>query len=238
MATLLQIPGQSSPDSALAADALQFLEQSGYYERAVVIHLDVKFSKNNRQMGAFKAAFRGTSSKAMSIMHTKDPKSGRYPIMAKAIFQGTHSNGAVVLARAPRQLQDLGMEAHCLIFGHAFLNLVYGYVDKWCHEKGETRQTAKISTGIPNVRFIAAGMGIQQRGGDNPRVILVEEFINGSFTKYINNADAQVLPQRCSDTEAKVIGEFLAFSQHVQYWKTKKQVFVTDYQGRLIASDR
>jgi hypothetical protein len=24
---------------------------------------------------------------------------------------------------------------------------------------------------------------------------------------------------------------FLAFSQHVQYWKTKKQVFVSDYQG-------
>jgi hypothetical protein len=25
---------------------------------------------------------------------------------------------------------------------------------------------------------------------------------------------------------------FLAFSQHVQYWKTKKQVFVSDYQGK------
>ena len=26
--------------------------------------------------------------------------------------------------------------------------------------------------------------------------------------------------------------KFLAFSQHVQYWKTKKQVFVSDYQGK------
>ena len=78
-------------------------------------------------------------------------------------------------------------------------------------------------------------MGIQQRG-DNPRVILIEEFIKGSFTKYINNANAQVLPQRYSDTEAKVIGDFLAFTQHVQYWKTKKQAFVTDYQGMFILS--
>ena len=144
MVALLQISGQSNQDN-VAADALQFLEKSGYYEPAVVIHLDVLFNKQNRKMGAFKAAFRGTCSRAMSIMHTSDPTSGRYPIMAKAVFQGINSNGSVMLARAPRQLQDLGMEARCLIFGHAFLNLVYKYVDKWCLEKGETRQTAKIS---------------------------------------------------------------------------------------------
>ena len=67
-----------------------------------------------------------------------------------------------------------------------------------------------------------------------PAVFLVEEVIaedqQGSFRKYLNNVSP--VPQVMSRKEDEDRASFLAFTQHVQYWRTKKQAFVSDYQGQ------
>jgi hypothetical protein len=63
---------------------------------------------------------------------------------------------------------------------------------------------------------------------------LLEEVIDanmeGPFRKYLNNVSPE--PLLMATKEDKEQAKFLAFSQHVQYWKTKKQAFVSDYQGK------
>ena len=70
--------------------------------------------------------------------------------------------------------------------------------------------------------------------GGQEQVFMVEELIDkdkeGPFCKYIHMASAlPVFWGKTGDNEDRVV--FLAFSQHFQYWKLAKQVFVTDYQG-------
>jgi hypothetical protein len=63
--------------------------------------------------------------------------------------------------------------------------------------------------------------------------LMLEELIgesDGGFLKYINNTEA--VPLSTMDTQRKERGDFLAFTQHVQYNKTMNLAFVSDQQGR------
>jgi len=66
------------------------------------------------------------------------------------------------------------------------------------------------------------------------KTFLLEEVIDmdaeGPFRKYLNNVSSEPLAMDTKKDEERA--NLLAFSQHVQYWKTKKQVFVSDYQGK------
>lgn len=84
---------------------------------------------------------------------------------------------------------------------------------------------------------LALGMELQDldtRGRRWKNVFLIEEVIRGDeqgpFRKYLNNVSPVPLPISCGDDDERA--KFLSFSQHVQYWKTKKQAFVSDYQGK------
>ncbi|KAJ7699616.1 hypothetical protein B0H17DRAFT_1049036 [Mycena rosella] len=55
---------------------------------------------------------------------------------------------------------------------------------------------------IPQMRFVQAGLGLSE---DGTKVFLIEESI--------------------------LLGRFLAFTQHLQYWMTLKLFFISDYQG-------
>lgn len=72
------------------------------------------------------------------------------------------------------------------------------------------------------------------RGRRWKNVFLIEEVIRedeqGPFRKYLNNVSPVPLPMSCDEDVERAM--FLSFSQHVQYWKTKKQAFVSDYQGK------
>ena len=48
--------------------------------------------------------------------------------------------------------------------------------------------------------------------------------------KYLNNVSPEPLVMATKEDEEQA--KFLAFSQHVQYWKTKKHMFVSEYQGK------
>jgi len=61
----------------------------------------------------------------------------------------------------------------------------------------------------------------------------LEEIIGedqGSFRKYLNNVSA--VPLSFNHNEDMEQAQFLAFMQHVQYYKMKKLAFVSDYQGK------
>jgi hypothetical protein len=94
---------------------------------------------------------------------------------------------------------------------------------------------------FPQFRFVELTLALdleRSRSLDNKRqknaVFLVEEVIaedqQGPFRKYLNNVSSIPLPM--SNKEDNDRARFLAFSQHVQYWKTERQVFVSDYQGK------
>ncbi|KAJ7855087.1 hypothetical protein B0H13DRAFT_1454311, partial [Mycena leptocephala] len=63
---------------------------------------------------------------------------------------------------------------------------------------------------------------------------LVEEVIDeeqDGFYKFINNGSAVPLPLPATDPSLSVLAEFLAFGQHVQYYKTGGMVYLSDLQG-------
>ncbi|KAG6370830.1 hypothetical protein JVT61DRAFT_11042 [Boletus reticuloceps] len=49
------------------------------------------------------------------------------------------------------------------------------------------------------------------------------------FVKYIHNGSA--IPRTFQNAATNDIAQFLAFTQHVQYAKTDRQVYISDYQG-------
>ncbi|KAI0293284.1 hypothetical protein B0F90DRAFT_1596380, partial [Multifurca ochricompacta] len=87
---------------------------------------------------------------------------------------------------------------------------------------------------IPRMRFVEASLAIEcvTSEFDGARAFLLEEVIGGDeghFRKYLNNVLAAPVSFTNEDDEERA--EFLTFSQHVQYFKTKKMAFVADYQG-------
>ncbi|KAN0128046.1 hypothetical protein V8E53_014147, partial [Lactarius tabidus] len=68
-------------------------------------------------------------------------------------------------------------------------------------------------------------------------VFLVEELIqltDGPWRKYINNNSS--CPHYFGGHENCQCAEFLAFCQHIPYWRTGCQAFTFDFQGDLSAS--
>ena len=53
--------------------------------------------------------------------------------------------------------------------------------------------------------------------------------MGGSFWKYLNNTSA--IPCHFVAEDDNDRAEFLAFTQQVQYFKTKKRAYVADFQG-------
>ena len=61
---------------------------------------------------------------------------------------------------------------------------------------------------------------------------IIEDKIDGPFVKYIGNGSAA--PVQLTAKDCAYIADFLAFSQHVQYERTKKMAFVSDFQGQSL----
>jgi len=130
------------------------------------------------------------------------------------------------------------MEITCLNWAHALLEMVYAFIDEQSEAKGSGKSKA---IEIPNMRFVHAGLAIEQvqlgAEGAEARCFLLEEVISDlekghSFRKYLNNTSAKPCGIKNADDIQRA--EFLAFVQHVQYFKTKKRAYVADFQGMSI----
>ncbi|KAJ7037547.1 hypothetical protein C8F04DRAFT_1092834 [Mycena alexandri] len=183
----------------------------------------------HQMSGSFKMASIGESNPALF----KDPKN--FDICVKQTFyvsKGFKIGGSTVPANiahdARAQAKSLTMEVRCLAWGHVLLYMVYTFIRRFIREHGEPPFP------IPQMRFVEACLASQQEvAGAQQDLFLIEERIHpdveGKFRKYINNGAA--IPTAFRNAEDQERAQFLAFTQHVQYWKTTKTVFVGDYQG-------
>ncbi len=128
-----------------------------------------------------------------------------------------------------KQAQDLIIEVTCLNWAYALLEMVYAFIGKW-KDKCPRGKYKEIE--IPELRFVKAGLAIEQVNEEEWHCFLLEEVIpesKGLFRKYLNNTSAVPCHFVAKDNNDRA--EFLAFAQHVQYIKTKKHTFFADFQG-------
>jgi len=186
----------------------------------------------SRRKGGFKMAYFGKSSQPLF--------SGDRNVCAKQSFYTktrtvTRQDGCSVAVRQDipydgiKQAQDLIMEVNCLNWAHALLEMVYAFIGEWM----EKRPAGKFpAIKIPQMRFVKAGLAIEQVNEGERRCFLLKEVIpesEGSFHKYLNNTSA--VPCHFTGEDDNDRAEFLAFAQHVQYFKTKKRAYVANFQG-------
>ena len=104
----------------------------------------------------------------------------------------------------------------------------------------ESEGPTKLPFHIPQLCFIWAAIMIEQSllTSVKKATFLLEDVIDENmeetFRKYLNNVSPEPLVMKTKEDKERA--KFLAFSQHVQYWKTKKQVFVCNYQGKQCMS--
>jgi hypothetical protein len=134
------------------------------------------------------------------------------------------------------ELSKLFREANVLYWAKSLLKLTYDFIDRCIASSSEPPPFL-----IPRVRFVEAGLALAyHQGGSKPgskngstcAVFLLEEFIDSDgeeFVKFIYNMDANPLVDY--DDYGYDLAVFFAFTQHVQYVKTGKLAFISDYQG-------
>jgi len=199
---------------------------------STTLRLDLSPSKVMK--GGFKIAAFGTST-------TRLFESGTADICAKRTYHTVEHvverNGSFITKsddipyEGRKQFQNLSMEIACTVWAQALLDLVYKFIS----------QEDRSPFNVPEFRFVKLALAMEGSPDgtkkQNGAVFLVEEVIaeerEGPFRKYLNNVSPVPLTMTCKEDETRA--KFLAFSQHVQYWKTKKQVFVSDYQGNEIS---
>ncbi|KAF8268498.1 hypothetical protein EI94DRAFT_1518284, partial [Lactarius quietus] len=118
-------------------------------------------------------------------------------------------------------------EALSTQWANSLLRDVYNFISE--HQR--SANTA-CPVEIPPFRFVTTGLAMTTFPSDNKEVFLVEELIqeeDGPWRKYINNNSSH--PCYFSDIENRQRAEFLAFCQHVQYWRTGCLAFTSDFQG-------
>ncbi|KAM6489625.1 hypothetical protein JOM56_014947 [Amanita muscaria] len=204
-------------------------ENNFYLGKPLTSVLQLDLTASNTKKGGFKLAVFGTSIAAIF------KGEGAEAICAKRVYQSVERvveiNGALMtkVTNLPhmgeKQFQYLTMEVSCLVWAQALLDMVYDFVKEATEDK--------LPFHIPQLRFVKAAVAIEATGKRDVTFLLeevIDSNMEGPFRKYLNNVSPEPLLLETKEDEARA--EFLAFSQHVQYWKTKKQVFVSDYQGK------
>ena len=197
--------------------------------------LRLDLSPKNQKKGGFKLASFGTASQQVF--------GDTFDVCAKQTFyqkretsdqvgQDAIDSDSEVMHNIPHdgvtQIRNLSMEISCLVWARVLLDLVYKFIEKGIALHGEP------PFHIPQMRFIDAALAVEHNMAESTdgHVFLLEEVIGedeGRFRKYVNNVSA--VPVRFGNREDEERALFLAFAQHVQYFKTKKLAFVSDYQG-------
>jgi len=126
-------------------------------------------------------------------------------------------------------MRDLAADALSTQWADSLLRDVYNFISEY---QKQTKTVCPVD--IPIFRFVTSGLAVTTFPSATPdkEVFLVEELIqheDGPWKKYINNNYS--CPCYFSDNKNRWRSEFLAFCQHVQYWRTGCQVFTSDFQG-------
>ena len=198
------------------------IDYKWYLGPAREMSLHLEFSLLNQKKGGFKLATFGTAS--------QDHFGAGFEVCAKQTFyqktatidcasQGPREITQNIPHDGVTQVRNLTMEIACLVWACVLHSLVYKFVDKGITLHGVPPFR------IPHMRFVKASLAIEcvTSEFDEARAFLLKEVIGGDeghFRKYLNNVSAAPVSFTNKDDEERA--EFLAFSQHVQYFKTKK----------------
>jgi hypothetical protein len=206
-----------------------------YLGSARVMSLCLDFSPSKQKKGGFKLATFGTTNQPIfgAGLHIC-AKQTFYRKTARIKSPTSSGEDVKITQNIPHdritQVRNLTMEIACIVWARVLLNLVYKFVDHGIELHGSPPFT------ILRMRFVEAALAIEQveKGGE-ARAFLLEEVIGsgdeGRFRKYMNNVSAT--PTHFANEDDEERAKFLAFTQHVQYFKTKKMAFVADYQGEF-----
>lgn len=123
------------------------------------------------------------------------------------------------------QITKLSSEINCLRWAAALMGIVYDFVKKYTEIHGEP------SFSIPEMRFVKSALAVVDPTHETYMIEeVIDEAADGAFMKYIGNGSVQ--PLDFLSGTAAYRAEFLSFSQHVQYMKTKGLAFIGDFQGK------
>lgn len=172
-------------------------------------------SDSKPQYGAFKVAIKAKIDPPVAGL------GGKSNICAKQFF--FKSKEKKLVQDGKKQAELLAPEVICLTWAVSLLAQVHIFVT----EQLRTRGVPPFP--IPSMRFVRAAYAVEV-GGDGD-VFLLEELIEGKFTKLINNASADISDASFISLEDADRAEYLSFAQHVMFWKTKGLAFVSDFQG-------
>lgn len=124
------------------------------------------------------------------------------------------------------QITKLTAEINCLRWAGALMGIVYDYINNFIKVHG------KPSFNIPEIRFVKSALAVIDTTHETYMVEeVIDEVVDGAFVKYIGNGSVKPL-DFLSGTAAAYLAQFLSFSQHVQYVKTKGLAFIGDFQGK------
>ncbi|KAH9014256.1 hypothetical protein EDB84DRAFT_1277767 [Lactarius hengduanensis] len=188
--------------------------------------------------GAFKSMREGQINLVGSCPFLSTPGSGAALVALKQPYLSNNggdsdssSSGISTLALPPdSQVKELAADALSIQWASSLLQDVYDFIASY-----QQIHTITCPVTIPRFRFVTSGLAMTNIPGAAPKqkdVYLVEELIrsdDGPWRKYINNNSSQ--PCYFSDKENRRRSDFLAFCQHVQYWRTACLVFTSDFQG-------
>lgn len=200
-------------------------------------HLTVnKSQKGLVGVGAFKTAHDRVLS-LVSLIPSGLGSEQRQKVVIKQPFFRSHSaTGKVNIIQRytfATDLSKLFREANILYWAKSLLDLTYMFIDT------AIESSAAPPFKVPQLRFVDARLALVHSPAlkSATGVYLVEEKIvcgRNEFVKFIHNCDFG--PSIKSDEDGYDIAKFLVFTQHVQYVKTKGLAFISDYQGKYIAS--
>jgi hypothetical protein len=168
--------------------------------------------------GAFKRA---------SFGHLSSPifSGGSTSVCIKQCWYLCRASGASLVYDNHTQITKLSAEINCLRWAAALMGIVYDFINKYTKIHGEP------SFMIPEMRFVKSALAIVDTTHETYMIEeVIDEAVDGEFVKYIGNGS--VKPLYFLSGTAAYRAEFLAFSQHVQYMKTKGLAFIGDFQGK------
>ena len=197
-------------------------------------------SKANIHYGVFKLAFAGNSTSRVFRSLDSNSPGGESLCLKQAYYLSTQSGNRKPYDAAS-QIPRLVVDICCLVWADQLMQLVYRFIED--HDQAAQASSASTTSStsesqkdsrplVPALHFTSSGLAFSD---DRNTIYLVEELIDakieGRYVKYVSNA----LPKPLSylpDEEYINVANFLCFSQHVQYMRTKL-AYVSDFQGKL-----
>jgi hypothetical protein len=197
---------------------MEMKDRKALFLSPIKVELFLNTSRKARS-GGFKQAMFG------DVVDPKELFSSGTEICVKQTFY--KKDGTTIAIPHPRanQLVGLSVEANCLAWAIGLFRLVTDFV--MTYDLDSMTESA-LTFSSPSVRFVEAGIAVEQGQGTDLKVFLVEEKIPGKYAKFIHNRTA--VPELRPEKEMDYV-LFLAFSQHLQYQETEKLAFISDYQG-------